>query len=86
MSNGSKKFNPYQWAQVQINKSGHPQAVIDSLDGLAQYWGDLRGEPWAYADKIMKSKNGNYNERDETIKSEGYKKMLTEIAKSLGVV
>ena len=86
LANGSKQFNPYQWAQVWINKNGHPQAVIDSLDGLAQFWDELRGQPWPYADKIMKSKNGNYHERDETVKSEGYKAMLTEIAKLIGTV
>ena len=86
LSNGSKSFNPYQWAQVWINKNGHPQAVIDSLEGLAQFWGELRGKPWPYADKIMQSKNGTYNERDETTKSEGYKKMLAELAKLIGTV
>ena len=86
LSNGSKSFNPYQWAQVWINKNGHPQAVIESLYGLAQYWGELRGEPWAYVDRIMKSKNGNYHERDETTKSQDYKKMLAELAKLIGAV
>ena len=86
LSNGSKSFNPYQWVQVQVNKNGHPQAIIDSLDGLVQYWGDLRGEPWGYVDKIMKSKNGNYHERDETTRSQDYKKMLAELAKLIGAV
>lgn len=84
LSNGSSRFNPYQWAQKWINKNGHPQAVIDSLDGLHQFWGELRGSPWAYADAIMKTRNGNYNERDEHTKSEGYKALLAAIAKSVG--
>lgn len=81
LSNGSNRFNPYQWAQKWINKNGHPQAVIDSLEGLHQFWGELRGSPWAYADAIMKTRNGNYNERDEQTRASGYKKIIEEIAR-----
>jgi hypothetical protein len=81
LSNGSGRFNPYQWAQKWINKNGHPQAVIDSLEGLHQFWGELRGSPWAYADAIMKTRNGNYNERDEQTRAAGYKKIIEEIAR-----
>ncbi len=84
LSNGSSRFNPYQWAQKWINKNGHPQAVIDSLEGLHQFWGELRGSPWAYADAIMKTRNGNYNEKDERTKSDGYKKIIAELAKLVG--
>ncbi|MCU0589874.1 MAG: hypothetical protein MUC33_01150 [Desulfobacterales bacterium] len=86
MANGSRSFNPYQWVQHWINKAGHPQAVIDSLDGLSQYWEQIKGEPWAYADKIMRTKNGNYHERDEQTKSKEYKKMLTELADLIGAL
>ncbi len=84
LSNGSGRFNPFQWAQVQINKAGHPQAVVDTLDGLVQYWESIRGEPWAWADKVMKSKSGNYYERDEAAKAQGYKALLGELAQLLG--
>lgn len=82
--NGSKRFNPYQWAQHWVNKAGHPQAVVDSLEGLVQFWDQILGEPWAYADKIMKTKSGNYHERDEATKGAGYKKMLSELVHLLG--
>ena len=84
MCNGSKRFNPYQWAQHWINKAGHPQAVADSLNGVVQFWETITGPPWAYADKIMKTKSGNYHERDEASKSAGFKKMLSEVALLIG--
>ena len=84
LSNGSKRFNPHQWSQHWINKSGHPQAVVDSLEGLVQFWDQIRGEPWAYADKIMKTKSGNYHERDEAAKSAGFKTMLAELVQMIG--
>ena len=84
LCNGTKRLNSYQWAQHWINKSGHPQAVVDSLDGLVQFWDQIRGEPWAYADKIMQTKSGNYHERDETAKSQGFKTMLAELAQMIG--
>ena len=82
--NGSRRFNPFQWAQHWINKAGHPQAVVDSLEGLLQFWDTVRGEPWAYCDRIMKTKSSNYYERDEAAKSQGYKQMLCELAGMLG--
>ncbi len=58
-----KAFNPYQWAQKQIIQNAHPGAVAESLDGLALLWPSA-DSPWGYADTILKTKNGNWNEAD----------------------
>jgi hypothetical protein len=74
-----KPFNPFQWVQFWANKTGHPQAILESLQGLISYW-DQSGidSPWSYANSIMKTKNGNYNEREHIRESERFKEMLLD--------
>ena len=60
---------PKVWAWVQgwVNKNGHPEAIIDSLEGyrrLCGIDGSAIKSPWAYCQKIMLTKNGNYHERE----------------------
>lgn len=59
--NKKNKFNPYMWVQVQVNNSGHPQAILESLEGLIKYW-NTTDNPWTYANKIIISKSKNYYE------------------------
>jgi hypothetical protein len=70
----SKKtpFNVYSWVQKWTNKSGHPGAILETLRGLITYWPDAE-KPFAYADTIMRTKNGNFNERDAIEQSAQFK-------------
>ena len=35
-------FNPYMWVQVQANNSGHPKAILESLEALVNYWAEVK--------------------------------------------
>lgn len=74
-----KPFNPFQWVQHWANKTGHPLAILESLKGIIEYW-DQSGidSPWSYANSIMKTKNGKYNEREHILESERFKEMLLD--------
>ena len=67
------QFNPYMWVQVQTNNSGHPQAILESLEALIDYWPDVKN-PWTYANKIMATKSGNYHEADHTKQHQEFKR------------
>ncbi len=68
-----KILNPYMWVQVKTNESGHPQAILDSLKGVVQYW-DTTNDPWGYTNKIMVTKSQNYHEADHIREHEEFKK------------
>ncbi|MCK5611142.1 hypothetical protein KAR91_55225 [Candidatus Pacearchaeota archaeon] len=69
----SKPFNPYMWIQFHTNKSGHPQAILESLEGLIQYWDTVK-TPWTYANNIMETKSQNYREADHLLQHYAFKK------------
>ncbi len=58
-----KAFNPWAFVQNWANQRGHPSAICDALSALATRWSDIE-DPWPFADAIMKTRNGNYNEAD----------------------
>ena len=66
-------FNPYMWVQTQVNISGHPQAILDSLKGLINFWDTVKN-PWTYANSIIKTKSQNYNEKDFINQQKEFKK------------
>lgn len=68
------RFNPYQFAQDCVNKSYHPQAIIDSLDGLIKFW-DSTNNPWAYGSKIVLINSQNYSERSHQAETEKFKNL-----------
>lgn len=59
----AKTFNPQKWAQISINKKRHPGAVAETLHGLEIFW-DTADDPWAICESIIKTKNGNWNEKE----------------------
>ena len=59
----SKKFSPQKWAQICINKKKHPGAVAETLDGLVLIWDDA-DDPWGMCNSILRTKNGNWNEKE----------------------
>lgn len=59
----AKKFNPYKWAQQNINEKKHPGAVMETLQGLELFWPSAE-DPWGICNKIMRTKNGNWNEKE----------------------
>lgn len=58
-----RPFNPFQWVQKQVNNNAHPGAIDETLKALENYW-DSTEKPYAYADSILKTKDGNWHEKD----------------------
>lgn len=58
-----KIFSPRKWAQTSINARAHPGAVAETLAGLELFW-DTAEDPWGVCEKILKTKNGNWNEKE----------------------
>jgi len=89
-TNGKVKFNSFKWVQSKINKGGvHPQAIIDSLEGLLEYWTSLKKSPWGYVDTIFKTRNQNYNEAEQIQEHEKLKNAIelfekTDAGKKIG--
>jgi hypothetical protein len=61
-------FDSAKWIGFWLKQNGHPIAILDSINGLIcrMIDGDSKkvGNPWGYIEKIMKTKNGNYWERE----------------------
>jgi hypothetical protein len=73
-----RPFNPFQWVQKQINSRGHPGAISKTLAALIEYW-DTTKTPYEYARNILKTKNGNWNEKDQIRNHEEIKTQFQEI-------
>jgi len=67
-----KKFSPQKWAQSSINSGAHPGAVMETLQGLSVFW-DGADDPWGVCNKILKTKNGSWNEKDAIAIHEDFK-------------
>lgn len=84
-----KRFNPYMWIQVQANNKGHPAAILDTLEQLFIYWGEI-DNPWTYGNKIIATKSGNYHEADHIKQHQEFKKAfdidprIKELLKPIG--
>jgi hypothetical protein len=73
-----RPFNLFQWLQEQINTRGHPGEINETLAALIEYW-DTTKTPYGYARNILKTKNGNWNEKDEIRNHEQLKTQFQEI-------
>ncbi len=76
---GYRNFNVNGLIQKFVNQKKHPQAILDVLWELAKRW-TLTGKdeiknPQGYAETIMKTKSGNYYEREHTAKSQEFKNL-----------
>jgi len=80
-SNGKKTFNMYQWIQFHIKKQSHPKAMLKVGQGIFDLWESIK-DPWAYAEKVMRVENGNFNERDRVQEHEKIKADFTVWLKS----
>ncbi|MCG8640909.1 MAG: DUF4373 domain-containing protein [Desulfobacterales bacterium] len=58
-----KKFSPQKWAQVSINAMAHPGAIMETLQGLSLFW-KTTDDPWGMCNSILRTKNGNWNEKE----------------------
>ncbi|MDY6789877.1 MAG: hypothetical protein SWH54_01295 [Thermodesulfobacteriota bacterium] len=88
---GRQIFNPFQWVQFQTNENMHPGAILETVEALAnpKYWNGIRAGPWEYATKIIKTKNGNWNERDHIAESKEFKQLwispeIQQLIKDIG--
>lgn len=69
-----KRFSGWQWVQQKANQRGHPQAMVECLEYIADHW-DETESPWGYADAAFKSKQPKYRERDHIAASKQFKKL-----------
>jgi hypothetical protein len=67
-----KEINIYAWVQDKINISGHPAAILESLDMLIARWPGV-DSPWAYTTAIFQLKNGNYWENEHIEQAKQFK-------------
>jgi len=86
-----QRFNPFQWVQFQANNNKHPAAILETVEALAdkKTWDGIKMGPWNYATAIIKTKNGNWNERDHIAQAEKFKNLwispeIQEIIKNIG--
>jgi len=86
-----KRFNPFQWVQSQTKNNIHPGAILETVEALAnpKHWQNIRDGPWAYATAIIKTKNGNWNERSHIAEAEKFKETwispeVKELIKNIG--
>ena len=75
-----KGWNPYQWVQEKTNKGLHPGAIDETIQAMAdpKIFHGIEGEPYPYANTILKTKNQNWNERDAVKIHKQFKKMTGE--------
>ena len=71
------KFNSYQWYWYQKKRGMHEEAIKEVLKIIESNRPD---NPWAYGNKVIAIKNGNYNERDHAEKHESIKESREEFA------
>lgn len=65
----NSQFNPYQFVQKHVNEGRHPGAIAETLKAMSvpKNFKGIKGDPFAYGNSILKTKNQNWNEK-ETIK------------------
>ena len=63
------------WVQYQTNNKGHPRAILETLEALVEYWGNIENV-WTYGNKIMATKSGNYYEAEHIKQHEEFKAAL----------
>ena len=75
-------FNPYQFTNQKFKQKKHPVAVNQTLQALIIYWPDIK-DPWRYANKVLATVNGNWNEKDHISEYDDVKKEFAAfVAKS----
>lgn len=72
-----REFNPFQFVQHHCNNRAHPGAIDETLKALADHkiWSGIRGDPWGYANSIIKTKTQNWNEKEAIEIHERFKKL-----------
>lgn len=58
-----KKFNPYGFVQVQVNKQQHPGAICEVMELMVESWPEIKN-PTSWGTAMMKIRNGNWHEKD----------------------
>ncbi len=61
-----KPYNPFEHVQHCCNAGKHPGAIQEMMAGLSKrhIWDGIDTHPYAYGNYIMKTVNGNWNEKD----------------------
>jgi len=87
-----QRFNPFAWVQFHANKNMHPAAILETIEAISdpKTWNGIRTRAWSYATTIIKTKSGNYNERDHVAQAEKFKNIwidpkIQEVIKNIGL-
>ena len=64
LNNKHPPFNPYKFTQFHIKQKTHPGALMETLEAISKQW-DLVQNPWSYGTAVIKTKNGNWYEKEE---------------------
>jgi len=80
-----KRFNPFQFVQKHVNEGRHPGAISETVKAMSdpKYFAGIRGDPFAYGNSILKTKNQNWNEREAVKIHEDLKAMTIPELKQL---
>lgn len=82
-----KPFKPFQFIQQKINKNGHPEALMFTLEQLHWMWESV-SSPWPWSETVYNKKNAVYNEHDSARENEKFKAQLSrappDVKKLLG--
>ena len=57
------KLNVWEWTQIQVNKSVHPGAICEVLEGVIPYLQDAKN-PYGYLEGTMKTIGPNWKEKE----------------------
>jgi len=57
-------FNPYKFIQYQLKNKTHPGAIYETLESISKQWDQVLN-PWSYGVAVIKTKNGNWYEKEK---------------------
>jgi len=64
LNNKHPPFNPYKFTQFHIKQKTHPGALMETLEAISKQWDQIQN-PWSYGTAVIKTKNGNWYEKEE---------------------
>lgn len=63
LNNKNPPFNVYKFIQFHFKNKTHPGAMMETLAAIKDQWKEIKS-PWSYGMTVIKTKNGNWYEKD----------------------
>lgn len=64
LNNKHPPFNVYKFIQFHFKNKTHPGAMMETLAAIKDQWNEIIS-PWSYGMTVIKTKNGNWYEKEE---------------------